>query len=211
MSQDYSMPWRTPHIREFAKSAGVPSRYNIWEYDYPDSGGSNSTSSAPSTSTLKQEESPGLPAFARDAVYSPMGDFYGNFPDTSGAGKSPAAFTPSRSDVAPDTNSSVSFFSQLMSRGQLAGAGPSLPANASSGPLAGRAAAPLQPANTSEPADGRPERFLGKRTYDPSQGPPFPARPAPSPAPPDGSLSLNDAYLEYLRRLNAYQSPDAAN
>jgi hypothetical protein len=44
---------------------------------------------------------------------------------------------------------------------------------------------------------------LGRFTYDPSQGSPFTAQPAPSPAAPDGSLSINDAYLEYLRRLNA--------
>jgi len=55
-----------------------------------------------------------------------------------------------------------------------------------------------------EPNDG-PERILGRFTYDPSQGRPVrpPAPPQPSP---DGSLSLNDAYLEYLRRLNAQSS-----
>lgn len=52
-------------------------------------------------------------------------------------------------------------------------------------------------------ADASPTRFLVGRVYDPSQGSPFTAQPAPSPAVPDGSLSINDAYLEYLKRLNA--------
>jgi hypothetical protein len=37
MSRDYSQPWRTPYIRDSAASAGVPDRYNVWEYGYPDS------------------------------------------------------------------------------------------------------------------------------------------------------------------------------
>ena len=65
------------------------------------------------------------------------------------------------------------------------------------------ASPPLQPDEASDVADGSPTRFLVGRTYDPSQGSPFAARSAPSQASPDGSLSLNDAYLEYLRRLNA--------
>jgi len=37
ISQDFSRPWITPAIRDSAAAAGVPSRYNVWEYDYPDS------------------------------------------------------------------------------------------------------------------------------------------------------------------------------
>lgn len=63
-------------------------------------------------------------------------------------------------------------------------------------------APPLQP-GTTPTTDGNLDRYLGRFTYDPSQGSPVPARPVPSQPSPDGSLSLNDAYLEYLRRLNA--------
>jgi len=62
---------------------------------------------------------------------------------------------------------------------------------------------PLQPDATQGVTDNGPTRFLVGRTYDPSQGSPFAARPAPPQPSPDGSLSLNDAYLEYLKRLNA--------
>lgn len=36
-SKDYSKPWMTPAIRESAARAGVPSRYNVFEYGYPES------------------------------------------------------------------------------------------------------------------------------------------------------------------------------
>jgi hypothetical protein len=49
----------------------------------------------------------------------------------------------------------------------------------------------------------RPERSLGRFTYDPSQGSPFVKPPLASQPSADGSLSINDAYLEYLKRLNA--------
>jgi hypothetical protein len=35
MSRDISRPWTTPYIRDSARAAGVPSRSNVWEYDYP--------------------------------------------------------------------------------------------------------------------------------------------------------------------------------
>jgi hypothetical protein len=62
---------------------------------------------------------------------------------------------------------------------------------------------PLQADAIQDPAVNGPTRFLVGRNYDFSQGSPFAARPAPSQPSPDGSLSLNDAYLEYLKRLNA--------
>ena len=40
-SQDYSQPWISPVIRDSAAAAGVPSRQNVWEYGYPESGASN--------------------------------------------------------------------------------------------------------------------------------------------------------------------------
>jgi hypothetical protein len=62
---------------------------------------------------------------------------------------------------------------------------------------------PLQPDATRVVADNGPTRFLVGRTYDPSKDSPFAARPAPPQPSPDGSLSLDDAYLEYLKRLNS--------
>jgi len=37
MSPDFSQPWSKPYIRDSAATAGVPSRNNVWEYDYPES------------------------------------------------------------------------------------------------------------------------------------------------------------------------------
>jgi hypothetical protein len=65
------------------------------------------------------------------------------------------------------------------------------------------ASPPLQSGATQNGADNGPTRFLVRRTYDPSQASPFAVQPTSSPPSSDGSLSLNDAYLEYLKRLNA--------
>jgi hypothetical protein len=59
-----------------------------------------------------------------------------------------------------------------------------------------------QPDPAQDAADNGPTRFLVGRTSDPLQGSSFVPRPAPSQPSPDGLLSLNDAYLEYLKRLN---------
>jgi hypothetical protein len=59
--------------------------------------------------------------------------------------------------------------------------------------------------------DVRPQRSLGRFTSDPSEDSRFVAPLALRQVPCDGSLSLNDAYLEYLRRLNASPSPVAAD
>lgn len=42
MSRDVSQPWVTPFIRDSAASAGVPSRFNVWEPDFPSSDAPNS-------------------------------------------------------------------------------------------------------------------------------------------------------------------------
>jgi hypothetical protein len=102
--------------------------------------------------------------------------------------RSPSALT----FTSPDVNAPTSRFSRLMN------AGPAASLLTSDG----AASPPLQPDLTTQPVD-RPERYLASLTYDPSQGSPFKAQAAPAPASPDGMLSLNDAYLEYLRRLNA--------
>ncbi|WJR76477.1 hypothetical protein [Bradyrhizobium sp. NP1] len=35
MSDDFSQPWAKTQVRDSAAAAGVPSRNNVWEYDYP--------------------------------------------------------------------------------------------------------------------------------------------------------------------------------
>ncbi len=103
------------------------------------------------------------------------------------------AASPSGVAFAPSgPNAPASLFSRLMSAGPDA----FLAADDTASP-------PSQARATQNVADNRPMRFLVGRTYDPSQGSPFKAQPAPAPASPDGSLSLGDAYLEYLKRLNA--------
>src|SRR5579871_6646525 len=66
-------------------------------------------------------------------------------------------------------------------------------------------ASPLTQADATQNASDPPQRILGRRTYNPSDPSPFDRRSsAPAaPASPDGSLTLNEAYLEYLKRLNA--------
>jgi len=71
-------------------------------------------------------------------------------------------------------------------------------------PDASQESPPLQ-SDEAASTDDQPQRFLVRRTYSLSDPSPYPQRPpvAAAPASPDGSLSLNDAYLEYLRRLSA--------
>lgn len=106
--------------------------------------------------------------------------------------------TPStRGFIFPGANAPTSLFSRSpFSR--LLSAGPDSPLAADD-----KASPPLQPDATQGVADNGPTRFLVRRTVDPPQGSPFATRPAPSQPSPDGSLSLDDAYLEYLKRLNA--------
>lgn len=42
MSQDFSRPWTKPQILDSIRSAGVPSRNTVWEFDYPSSPSSGS-------------------------------------------------------------------------------------------------------------------------------------------------------------------------
>ena len=158
MSNDYSHPWRIPAIRDSAARAGVPSRYNGFEYGYPDPNADSSTRDAPA-STQGQETSPPTPAFQPDAVYSPMGDFYGNYPRASAvaAVPSPATFSASGPGFGSQTTDS-----------------------------------------------NVPERRLGRKILNPSAGVPDNTRssPAPQPQESEGPLTLNEANLLYLARLN---------
>jgi len=180
--QQYYRPLPSPdpayeRIRDSAAMAGVPSRYNVWEYGYPDettnSGIPRSPSNDPAPLTGKKSESSGS--------------------------AEPTALAATDASDAP-----MSLFSYLMSTGNFNGVDPTSPANAApSEPPDFQTASPLQPSATRDAADNGPSRFLVGRTYDPSQGSSFKAKPTPAFASPDGSLSLNDAYLEYLKRLNA--------
>jgi hypothetical protein len=48
MSHDFSRPWATPYLRDSAAAAEIPSRYNVWEYDYPESASPNASSASAS-------------------------------------------------------------------------------------------------------------------------------------------------------------------
>jgi hypothetical protein len=52
-----------------------------------------------------------------------------------------------------------------------------------------------------------PVRILGRRTYSQSKGSPFNTGAPAAPPKSEGGFSLNDAYLEYRRRLDANQLP----
>jgi hypothetical protein len=177
-------------------------------------------SGPPPTST---QASAATPAFAPDAVYSPMGNFFGNFPRTSGATAAPVASDTYRSGLATaraDFGAPAAGFSQLMSAGPFAGNSPFFPAagvarsaappwqTPSGNPT--QAAPPLQPNATPDAIDEPPVRRLGRRTYSLSQGSAFDDTAMQSPAAPQGPLTLNEAYLEYRRRLDASQSPASA-
>jgi len=103
-----------------------------------------------------------VPAFQPDAVYSPMGDFYGNFPAVPSA--------------APDT-------SGPWTRGLAAPSG--------SGPFA---AQPISNGAAFPDADPAPAPGLNPAASR------FPPRTPPESR---GPLSLDDAYLLYLSRVNA--------
>jgi hypothetical protein len=117
MSNDYSHPWTIPAIHDSAARAGVPSRYNVFEYGYPDPNADPSTRDAPAP-TQRQEASPPTPAFQPDAVYSPMGDFFGNYPRTPGpaAATSPMAFNGSVAGSDPQTAGDYQALAQGISR-----------------------------------------------------------------------------------------------
>jgi hypothetical protein len=123
-------------------------------------------------------------------------------PQGGGSAAAPDGVSPTTFATSDTSNTPQSLFSYLMSAGNFAGLDPT----ASTVPSSWQASQPLQPDVTQDAADNGPTRFLAGRVYDLSQGSPFKAQPAPAPASPDGTLSLNDAYLEYLKRLNANPS-----
>jgi hypothetical protein len=184
------------------------------------------SSAAPSgPSPTFAQASPTTPAFQRDGVYSPAGNFFGNFPRTSGAAAAPTASNTYRSGLAPawpDFDAPAQGFSQLMSTGPFAGNNLFLPAAGASrsGPPPWQtpsgnptqAAPPLQPDTTPDAVDEPPVRRLGRSTYSLSQGSAFDNTAVQSPAAPapQGPLTLNEAYLEYRKRLDASQPQASA-
>jgi hypothetical protein len=164
-------------IRDSAAMAGVPSRYNVWEYGYPDE----------TTNSVIPQSPSNNPA-----------------PPTGKKSESSGSAEPTARAATDASDAPMSLFSYLMSTGNFNGAVPTSPANAApSGPPSFQTASALRPSTTRDASDTGQPRFLLGRTYDPSQGSPLAAPPVSSQPSPDGSLSLNDAYLEYLKRLNA--------
>lgn len=121
---------------------------------------------------------------------TPQNNRRSDIPDVVMPTRAQAAPPSGLTSASPDPNASASLFSRLLSLGPDALFG----ADDTASP-------PLQPDATQNLADTGPTRFLVGRTYDPSQGSPFAAPPVWSQPSPGGSLSLNDAYLEYLSRL----------
>jgi hypothetical protein len=152
------------------------------------------------------------PAFQQDAAYSPTGDFFGNFPRASAvaAAPSPLAFNDSGSGTrtATDFDANMPDLSRLMS-----GVGQfllnSLITPAEAAPLSAPPSPSLPAPEPGEEAQGAPsnvpERRLSRKILNPSAGVPINTRSPPTQEPQEseGPLTLNEAYLLYLARLNA--------
>jgi hypothetical protein len=221
-------------VRDSAAAAGVPSRYNVFEFGFPEAGLTpdhsepfnnrfgkwasspgrvvsqsplglsdsfgdrfgnwvstpaddfdNSSpvlralenyrrSMAPGGSTLTsaQGETPPIPAFQPNAVYSPAGDFYANFPGVSAdaAAPSTSAFNALASGFDPRTADGPSALAQRLAglfkgAGQSVGDGPVSPAEAA--PLSRLVSGPTAPDLSDDEAPTvvrrRPERYLSRR------------------------------------------------
>jgi hypothetical protein len=74
-STDYSQPWRIPYIRESARAAGVPSRYNVWEYGYPESDGNASAQPIPGSDANSLAVTGLNPSNHPDSFESRFGDW----------------------------------------------------------------------------------------------------------------------------------------
>jgi hypothetical protein len=73
MSRDYSQPWIKDYIRDSAAAAGVPSRNNVWEYDYP-SPNDQQPLSSPSTIPGALPSDNGISEFQAGQLSTPSGD-----------------------------------------------------------------------------------------------------------------------------------------
>jgi hypothetical protein len=76
MSRDYSQPWVKDYIRDSAAAAGVPSRNNVWEYDYP-SPNDQQPLSSPSTIPGALPSGNGISEFQNGQLSTPSGDALG--------------------------------------------------------------------------------------------------------------------------------------
>jgi hypothetical protein len=125
-----------------------------------------------------------IPAFQREAAYSPAGDFFGNFPRVSGlsATPSPTAFGGSSSDLGmgDDFNAVAQRLTRLLNiSGQFAGNSPMSPAGTA--PWQGLPSSPTAPA----------DRFEESTSFPVSTAPASPYQPVP-PAE-DNSSTRGDA------------------
>jgi hypothetical protein len=154
------------------------------------------------------------PAFQQDAAYSPTGDFYGNFPRMSvvAAAPSPTASNGSGSGSGPRITDALNAAGKravpvLTRVGKFIGHSLITPVEGASpsGPLLRDPTAPNLPGDETRGIDSsKPTRRLGRRIANPSAGGPNDRRPPPAPELQEsqGPLSLMDACLQYLTRLN---------
>jgi hypothetical protein len=154
------------------------------------------------------------PAFQQDAAYSPTGDFYGNFPRMSAvaATPSPTASNGSGSGSGPRITDALNAAGKravpvLTRVGKFVGDSLITPAEGASpsGPLLRDPTAPNLPGDQTQGIDSdKPERRLSRRVVNPSAGVPGDARSSPAPQLQESQrpLSLMEAYLEYVARLN---------
>jgi hypothetical protein len=145
--------------------------------------------------------------FAAPPWQNPFGNGVGNWP-SSAAPAGPLYTAQAASQYDQPGGLPGMLLEYLRSNPRSTQASPTPAAASSQASNAPQASSPLQPDETQDVADNGPTRFLGRRTYSLSDPSPFPQRAslAAAQASPDGSLSLNDAYLEYLKRLNGGQS-----
>jgi len=93
-STDYSQPWRIPYIRESARAAGVPSRYNVWEYGYPEPNGEMTAQPIPGSDVNSSSTTGANPSDHPDS----FDDRFGNWPVRPDSPPTPSL---NRSDAAP--------------------------------------------------------------------------------------------------------------
>jgi len=156
-----------------------------------------------SASSSAQSASSSTPAFQPDAVYSPTGDFYGNFPSASAAAAapSPMAFNAPASGSDPRTLSESDALVQRMTRlfngvGQLVGN--SLVSPAEAAPLPRIPSGPTAPDLPDDEAPAivkKPGPYLSGRVVYPS--PPSPGD-ASAPATPNVQDSFNDRFGDWV-------------
>jgi len=149
-----------------------------------------------------QSASSATPAFQPDAVYSPAGDFYGNFPGASAAAPSPKAFNAPAFGSDPRTANDANAVAQRLARlfhgfGQFVEDSLVSPAEAAPLPrvLSGPTAPDLPHDEAPAVVSKRPEQYLSARVVYPS---PASARDAAAPVAPDVQGSFKGRFGDWV-------------